>query len=115
MEQTHLLQLTSSNIPLVFQNPLSIQVTSLGYYDKEEEHKYRKEAERMVCEEMSSMPQKDYLENYPYPNTNTYTVRSNEDQINLDNYILNENPQSEEEIDNETQRLKMLISGNNVK
>jgi len=57
-----LLALPSTDVPLVFRNPLSSLVTSLPYIDGEMDSRTKREVLRLIEEEMKTMPQKDYLE-----------------------------------------------------
>lgn len=109
------LQLTSSHVPLVFQNPLSSLVTSMSYFDQETDSKYLKEAQRLIEDEKKSMPQKDYLENFPTPKFSKFTPRSEQDIVDFEKYKINENPKSLQDVKSETEKIQTLISGNSVK
>lgn len=61
------LALTSSNIPIVFQNPLSNLVTSLPYIDEDPDPRMQNTINRMLNEEMQNMAEVDYLQNMPLP------------------------------------------------
>ena len=61
------LALTSSKVPLVYQNPLAQYVTNLPYIDEEPEPRFMNKASQMVQEEMRNMAETDYLQNMPVP------------------------------------------------
>eukprot|EP00828_Plagiopyla_frontata_P040544 TRINITY_DN5528_c0_g1_i1.p1 TRINITY_DN5528_c0_g1~~TRINITY_DN5528_c0_g1_i1.p1 ORF type:complete len:190 (-),score=42.84 TRINITY_DN5528_c0_g1_i1:63-632(-) len=61
------LMLQSSQIPLVQQNPLNINISCLPYVDLEENEQIKSQVNRLIQEEMVQMPKKDYLENLPEP------------------------------------------------
>jgi len=61
------LALTSSHVPLVFQNPLSNLVTSLPYIDQDPDPRMQNTINMMIQEEMRNLAEVDYLQTLPLP------------------------------------------------
>ena len=59
--QSITLALPSTDVPLVYQHPLSHLITSLPYADEETDSQVMSQVQRLIQDEMKIMPKKDYL------------------------------------------------------
>ena len=63
LSQTVVLALPSTDVPLVYQHPMSHLLTSLPYIDEDVDSQVMAQVQKLIQDEMKIMPNKNYLEN----------------------------------------------------